>query len=278
VRSSVEDDDTLLAEAVQQLGASGGFSIAFGGWVQAGTLTLTQLWGNRSERLRGLRVRAEQGLGGRVLAEARPRMTGDYGSSRAITHDFDPAVLSEGIRPLVGAPVVVAGRVRGVLYGGLRVEAAIAGARVAPAIAAAARLARRVEVRDEVHRRLAEFSPNGISPAQSESLRESFAELRAIAGEVTDARLRARINGVGRRLAHLGGVASSPPRDTPRLSPRELDVLSLVVVGLRNTAIASELGLAETTVKAYLSSAMAKLGASSRYEAVSIARRWGIVP
>lgn len=39
--------------------------------------------------LRGLRVRAETGLGGRVLTTARPAKVTDYRSARSITHDYD---------------------------------------------------------------------------------------------------------------------------------------------------------------------------------------------
>jgi DNA-binding NarL/FixJ family response regulator len=68
-------------------------------------------------------------------------------------------------------------------------------------------------------------------------------------------------------------VPSAPP-----LSPRELDVLSQVALGKQNGTVARQLGLTESTVKSYLSSAMRKLKAGSRYEAVVAARRAGLLP
>lgn len=56
----------------------------------------------------------------------------------------------------------------------------------------------------------------------------------------------------------------------PALSAREKQVLGLVVLGYMNVQIAEQLFLAESTVKSHLSSAFAKLGVSSRNEAVSL--------
>ncbi len=57
----------------------------------------------------------------------------------------------------------------------------------------------------------------------------------------------------------------------PRLlTTREKQILGLVVMGMTNAAIASQLYLAESTVKSHLSSAFAKLGVSSRAEATSV--------
>jgi DNA-binding NarL/FixJ family response regulator len=59
------------------------------------------------------------------------------------------------------------------------------------------------------------------------------------------------------------------------LAPRELDVLGYVAIGWSNALIARELGLAESTIKAYLNSAMTKLGARTRFQAVQLARQGG---
>ncbi|MGK5533810.1 response regulator [Streptomyces sp. URMC 129] len=53
------------------------------------------------------------------------------------------------------------------------------------------------------------------------------------------------------------------------LTPREYEVLRWVAVGRTNPEIAEQLGLKRNTVKAYLQSAMAKLGAHNRVEAVA---------
>ena len=58
--------------------------------------------------------------------------------------------------------------------------------------------------------------------------------------------------------------------DRPTLSTREKQVLSMVVAGMSNKAIAAELFLAESTVKCHLSSAFSKLGVRSRNEAADL--------
>ncbi len=61
------------------------------------------------------------------------------------------------------------------------------------------------------------------------------------------------------------------------LSPREGEVLRHVAAGLTNKAIALKLGISEHTVKFHLGSAMGKLGAASRAEAVAVAIRRGLI-
>lgn len=64
------------------------------------------------------------------------------------------------------------------------------------------------------------------------------------------------------------GQASSGTAWPPHgLSERELDVLRRIGEGLSNRLIASDLGLAETTVKTHVSNALAKLGLRSRVQA-----------
>jgi DNA-binding NarL/FixJ family response regulator len=55
-----------------------------------------------------------------------------------------------------------------------------------------------------------------------------------------------------------------------RLSPREKQILGLVVMGYMNAQIGERLFVAESTVKSHLSSAFTKLGVSSRNEAVEL--------
>jgi DNA-binding NarL/FixJ family response regulator len=61
------------------------------------------------------------------------------------------------------------------------------------------------------------------------------------------------------------------------VSPREVQVLSLMSAGKRNKEIAAELSIAEDTVKMHVKNILAKLHASDRTEAVTIALRRGII-
>jgi len=77
-------------------------------------------------------------------------------------------------------------------------------------------------------------------------------------------------------LAQLRGDAPARAPAEP-LTPREADVLRGVAAGLTNKAIAQRLKLSEHTVKFHLSSAMSKLGAASRAEAVALAMQRGYI-
>jgi RNA polymerase sigma factor (sigma-70 family) len=60
------------------------------------------------------------------------------------------------------------------------------------------------------------------------------------------------------------------------LTPRERQVLPLVVSGLLNKQIAAEIGISETTVKVHRSQLMRKMGANSVAELVRLSERVGI--
>jgi DNA-binding NarL/FixJ family response regulator len=61
------------------------------------------------------------------------------------------------------------------------------------------------------------------------------------------------------------------------LTPREVEVLSLVARGLGNKEVGQILGTAAGTVKAHVQSILSKLGAKDRTHAVTIALRRGII-
>jgi DNA-binding NarL/FixJ family response regulator len=76
--------------------------------------------------------------------------------------------------------------------------------------------------------------------------------------------------------SRLGRIrrGTAPGRFDPRaLTPREAEVLSLVTQGRSNKQIAAELSLGLRTVESHVSSLLAKLGATSRTEAVAHALR-----
>lgn len=61
------------------------------------------------------------------------------------------------------------------------------------------------------------------------------------------------------------------------LTPRELEVLTLVAEGLPNKRIAAELHISEHTVKFHINAVMTKLNAQSRTDAVVRATRLGLL-
>lgn len=279
---TIGSDADLVAQAVRELIRRTRFPVAFGGLLARGEVPVTAIVGSRTRSLEGLRVQLQRGLGGRAMTELRPRMTHDYGTSQQITHDYDGFVLGEGLRTLLAIPVIVAGRPRGVLYAGAWDEAPRGGVTTAPALQIADALAGELRIREEVERRVrtacAPTPPPMLSAAHREELRESFAELRSIAALVQDPAVRTRIGDVERRLLAMSAPASRPHAAGVHLSPRELDVLSCAALGQTNVQIAAELCLRESTVKAYLGTAMAKLDAPTRHAAVAGARRDGLIP
>ncbi|MDQ4213801.1 LuxR C-terminal-related transcriptional regulator [Microbacterium sp. ASV81] len=276
----VGSDADLVAQAVRDIARRTRFPVAFGGLLSSGEVAVTTIVGNRTNRLEGLRVQLHRGLGGRAMTELRPRMTRDYGSSQQITHDYDGFVLGEGLRTLLAIPVVVAGRPRGVLYAGAWEQSPSGGVTTAPALQIADALADELRIRGEVDRRVRATRMQGpaLSAAHREELRDTFAELRRVAATVQDPQVRERLGGIERRLLALSAPTPPPGTAAVHLSPRELDVLSCAALGLTNAQVADDLGLRESTVKAYLGTAMAKLDAPTRHAAVARARREGLIP
>jgi len=69
--------------------------------------------------------------------------------------------------------------------------------------------------------------------------------------------------------ARAGALAASPM--TPNLTPRERDVLELLVAGLSNKQIARRLNISQHGVKRLVSNVLAKLGCPNRTLAVALA-------
>jgi len=61
------------------------------------------------------------------------------------------------------------------------------------------------------------------------------------------------------------------------LTPREVEVLTMLAEGLANKAIARRLQISEHTVKFHVGSIFSKLNASSRTEAVTVGARQGLI-
>lgn len=92
----------------------------------------------------------------------------------------------------------------------------------------------------------------------AEAIRAAYAGRPTLAPEATQALIRA---------------ATKTPDPQFDLTPREREVLALVVQGLNNGEIAAKLVVSPSTVKFHVSSILSKLGVSSRTEATAIAMK-----
>ncbi|MFD3475597.1 response regulator transcription factor [Streptomyces sp. NPDC058695] len=299
-------DAVEMRAALVRLRRGTGLPVAFGGLMTGGTVTggsgsvrIGELSGAVTGALRGLAIATGNGLGGKALALSRPCAVTDYPVSRHISHEYDAAVAAEGLLSVLAVPVVVRRRVRGVLYGALRTAQPLGDRTLGEAVAAARDVEQALVIRDEARALLATVGGAGASgsgaggaagsgagasagsaaaaagAAAWEEVREAHGALRALAPRVVDPALREELLAVCGRLAS----ATAPPRVRDvGLAPREVDVLACVATGATNAATAGRLGLRPETVKGYLRSAMRKLGAHTRLEAVVAARRAGLLP
>ncbi|MFI1886068.1 response regulator transcription factor [Streptomyces jumonjinensis] len=285
------------ADAVEMRGAllrlrrATGLPIAFGGLLHdPQRLRIAQISGAQTYALHGLAICMGNGLGGKSMALSRPCAVTDYREARHISHEYDAAVLAEGLRSVLAVPVVVRRKVRGVLYGALRRPLPLGDRAFDAAVAAARDVEQALLVREEVQGLLT-VACEPAGPGAWEEVREVHGVLRALAPRVADPLLREQLIAVCARLAaaraeaRTGGGEGSGDRNaraaaagSVTLAPREVDVLACVAAGSTNAAAAERLGLRPETVKGYLRAAMRKLGAHTRLEAVVAARRAGLLP
>lgn len=275
-------DAVEMRAALLRLRRTSGLPVVFGGLLHdVRHARIAELNGARTAALRGLVISAGSGLGGKAIALSRPCAVTDYPSSRHISHEYDTAVAAEGLRSVVAVPVVVRRRVRGVLYGALRDPLTLGDRTFAAAVSAARDVEQALVVRDEVQQLLAatreQVADPDAPPGSWEHVRDVHQELRALAPKILDRALRDELLAVCGRLAAATG-ARTPSAHRVVLAPREVDVLTCVATGATNAVAAQRLGLRPETVKGYLRSAMRKLGAHTRLEAVVAARRAGLLP
>ncbi|WP_328409358.1 LuxR C-terminal-related transcriptional regulator [Streptomyces violaceus] len=269
-------DAVEIRNALLRLRRVTGLPVAFGGLMEAGRqMRISELSGTATDALRSFVVTSGNGLGGKSVVLARPCVVTDYSASRQISHEYDAQVAVEGLRSVLAVPVVVRHGVRGVLYGALRTALPLGGRMLEAAVEAARDVERALVVRDEART----LAAGGGAGAGWEQVREAHTALRALAPKIADPELRDELLEACALLT--AGSASPAGSSSPagvRPAPREVDVLACVAAGATNAVAAERLGVTPETVKGYLRSAMRKLRARTRGEAVVAARRAGWLP
>ena len=96
---------------------------------------------NLSDAVEGLAAPCAASLGGRVYSTGRPVWISDYRTADKITPRFRSAAEAEGLRAVIGVPIVHEGKVLGVLYGGNREHTNFADRTTSALEAVAARMA-----------------------------------------------------------------------------------------------------------------------------------------
>ena len=158
---------------------------------------------------------------------------------------------------------------------GFSVEELGHGAGIEPDVLVIA-FGRGITQRDQQMRRLRKSLPDAhlVAVMPVDSRRGVRRALEAGAdGVVFDTEIEGALNLTVRAVLAGQTVVPAASRhevDRPTLSGREKQVLSMVVMGMSNKAIAAKLYLAESTVKCHLSSAFSKLGVRSRNEAADL--------
>lgn len=270
-----------IRAALSRLRRTTAIPVAFAGMTGEGRgFRITEMTGTTTQALRGLAIAPGNGLGGKAVALARPASVTDYRTSRVISHEYDAAVAAEGLRSVLAVPVVVRRRVRGVVYAALRESLALGDRAMDTAADAVRELEQTLAVREEAQRLMAAQQKPVGDPRAWEEVRGAHAELRTLARRVPEGELRQELLDACGRLATACGPDAPGPGTarTVSLTPREVDVVACVAGGGTNAAVAARTGLRPETVKAYLRSAMRKLGTHTRLEAVVAARRAGFIP
>lgn len=273
--AEVVTPEAAFARGITELRRLTGLPVVMGGLVTSEQhFTITELRGARTSSLANLRVRHGEGLGGKTLASRRPAAVRAYPHSRSITHRYDRWVAPEGLQSVASIPVGLPGRApSAIVYLCERRDEPLGPAVIDAVRPALTRLAVDLSAAFTVQEQLSAMAARASAPELEHG--DLLRELRDVARLTTDPSTRRQLETVLARLhGGAGAEAVATPRRSP-LTPREQEVLRLIEQGATNLEIAERLGLVENTVKSYVKTAMAKLGADNRYKAALLARTEG---
>ena len=255
-----------IQAALVRIRQRSGVSLAWAGELDADRVVLNRFDGPVAGPLRNVRLEIGYGLGGKVVARRRPVAVDDYVRTSDITHHYDRIIRAEGLHAMSAVPVIVGRSVVAVLYGALRTTGSIDDRGLDVLVDEARALEQDLVV-------LAGRAEHDDAAELRARIRAAHTRLRMIAPLVGSAEIRDELRAAAEELV---GQASTTP--VVPLTGRELDVLGQIAAGRTNPAVAATLGLTTHTVKSYVRSAMRKLGAQTRLEAVVLARRTGQLP
>lgn len=100
--------------------------------------------------------------------------------------------------------------------------------------------------------------------------------LKNVSAESLAEAIRLARAGISSLSPEASGALAGRPEPAPELTPREREILRLLIDGDTNAEIAARLGLSLYTVKNHVRNLLGKLGVSSRTEAVSLALQRGL--
>ena len=293
-RARKDRDRAAVRAALEDLRKNTGVLIVFGGYVAENkVLHLCESIGFSSIKDLNVEVQPGSGVGGRVVATGKPFGVTEYLRSGVISHEYDDLARQEGIRSLAAIPAIVGDSVRAVLYVAMRTNVRFGEKALAEMTSVGRRLEQHLAVSDALdgggsgRAGGVRAVPSTLgAPAQDSSsssefdaaliherMRETHAKLRVLSSRTEDPLTRMELESIAADL-----VAPTSSVTAAKLARRELDVLACVAQGKTNIETGQIMGIGAETVKSYLRSAMRKLDAHTRYEAVNAARRIGALP
>lgn len=262
----------ILERGLAQAQRLSGLPVAFAGLVAPDDqeFSIVVLRGVDTDSLLNLQVQLGEGLGGMALALQRPASVISYPQAKGITRTYEHAVAPERLQSMLSVPLAVPGRSPvAVLYLAERQQLGI-GERIQEKLRPLTnRIAFDLQVAADVEQRFSEL--------RADMARMNVAERGDLRGDLTEL-MAATSDPQTKRGLHdlLGKIAPPEPRAevlvASPLTKRETEVLTEAEHGASNQQIAVALGVTESTVKSYMKSAMAKLGAENRIRATRIAR------